>query len=382
MSGGNRGNLKEEDWSRLVYVILIGGLIFTFIFSHAKNWFLLLGAQGVLIFGTWLYYRYKENKKKNRGTNVDVKTKFTVTKEQAQEYHNVESKKLYAGCRVFPDDKTNYNSKKRGQLLNGSLFADYSKVFVTQYKSEQSVVLMFVEKLKTLNRALFEKIAILFPEEYLTKTCILTNRIEGLVLPEEETAKVIKILLQREDLPATFDNLTSTQLQAIKNYYEAWQICRELHEEYLTPLTLDDVIRVHTALCPSAPGLRKNTKEGTLITNSRLLLPRPEEVEPLTHQLLDWLNDQLTKGELHILDIVINFQARFLRILPFKQANGEVARLLTSVLLLKNRMFPLIMSSMSPVEYKEALSEWFNGNPNPFGEMMWIEFDRTAMLYM
>ena len=62
----------------------------------------------------------------------------------------------------------------------------------------------------------------------------------------------------------------------------------------------------------------------------------PEHVEPLINKLLGWLNESLTRREMHPLIVIAVFTAVFLQISPFETGNMRTVRFLILLLLLKS----------------------------------------------
>lgn len=61
----------------------------------------------------------------------------------------------------------------------------------------------------------------------------------------------------------------------------------------------------------------------------------PEDIAPLLHKLLGWVNETLDDAAFHPLLIIAVFTAIFLQISPFKQGNIRLARFLILLLMLK-----------------------------------------------
>ena len=61
----------------------------------------------------------------------------------------------------------------------------------------------------------------------------------------------------------------------------------------------------------------------------------PEQVKPAMTDLLDWYRDQEAAGE-HPVIIAATFHYRFVRIHPFDDGNGRMARLLMNLILIKH----------------------------------------------
>ena len=93
-------------------------------------------------------------------------------------------------------------------------------------------------------------------------------------------------------------------------------------------------------------------------------------VESEINDLINWTNEQLKKGEIHPLLIIGLFVYEFLSIHPFQDGNGRLARLLTTMLLLKNEyLFIQYISFENLIEktkkqYYEALMAGQNNRYN------------------
>ena len=86
-------------------------------------------------------------------------------------------------------------------------------------------------------------------------------------------------------------------------------------------------------------------------------------VEPEMNFLVNWVNQELIKEEIHPLIVIGLFVYEFLSIHPFQDGNGRLSRLLTSLMLLKNDyLFIQYVSfenviELSKKEYYQALME-------------------------
>lgn len=83
----------------------------------------------------------------------------------------------------------------------------------------------------------------------------------------------------------------------------------------------------------------------------------PSETAPLIHDLINWYNGN--KDILHPLELAAIFHYKFIRIHPFDDGNGRVARLLMN-LILQNHGYPIIIISsdeQQKKEYYEALMQ-------------------------
>ena len=80
----------------------------------------------------------------------------------------------------------------------------------------------------------------------------------------------------------------------------------------------------------------------------------PEQVKPKMTDLLDWYRDQESTGE-HPIIIAATFHWRFVRIHPFDDGNGRMARLLMNLILLKHGYPLAIVDSDNKERYLSEL---------------------------
>lgn len=89
----------------------------------------------------------------------------------------------------------------------------------------------------------------------------------------------------------------------------------------------------------------------------------PFQVESEMDNLLSIYED-LEKQNIHPIIIGSWFHHAFTQIHPFQDGNGRIARLLTSLILIKHQLFPLNVLRYERPEYIHALENADNGNPN------------------
>ena len=89
----------------------------------------------------------------------------------------------------------------------------------------------------------------------------------------------------------------------------------------------------------------------------------PMQVNAEIDNLLRMFNE-LEEKRIHPLIISTWFHHAFTQIHPFQDGNGRIARLLTSLILIKHRLFPLNILRQEKPEYIDALEEADKGNPN------------------
>lgn len=98
-------------------------------------------------------------------------------------------------------------------------------------------------------------------------------------------------------------------------------------------------------------------------TGERIDFAPPEDVPQLMNALINWLNNHLEppkrkkgKYNLHPLLIAAGFHVRFIRIHPFGDGNGRMARLLTNLILMLCGYVPAIIKQEQRVAYYTALN--------------------------
>lgn len=94
----------------------------------------------------------------------------------------------------------------------------------------------------------------------------------------------------------------------------------------------------------------------------------PADVPVLMHELIEWLRNEDEKKELHPAVLASLFHYRFVRIHPFDDGNGRLARLLMNYVLLKNNLPPVIIKSADKRNYLFALNQADAGDIKAFTE--------------
>jgi Fic family protein len=83
----------------------------------------------------------------------------------------------------------------------------------------------------------------------------------------------------------------------------------------------------------------------------------PEETQARMGDLMTWYEAETEKKELHPLAIAVGFHYRFVRIHPFDDGNGRMARLLMNFILMKYGYPPAIIPTEQRKDYIDALRE-------------------------
>ncbi len=99
------------------------------------------------------------------------------------------------------------------------------------------------------------------------------------------------------------------------------------------------------------------TRPNSVITRygDRFEYASPEETPALMTDLINWYNDEEAKGELAPYELATLFHYRYIRIHPFEDGNGRIARLMVNYILARHGYPMIVVRSRKKQEYLEAL---------------------------
>ena len=92
------------------------------------------------------------------------------------------------------------------------------------------------------------------------------------------------------------------------------------------------------------------------VTGERFEYASPEETPALMTDLIDWYNGAVDEGKLSALELASLFHYRYIRIHPFEDGNGRIARLLVNFILLRAGYPMIIVRSDDKDKYLSALN--------------------------
>lgn len=101
------------------------------------------------------------------------------------------------------------------------------------------------------------------------------------------------------------------------------------------------------------------TRPNSVITRygDRFEYASPEETPALMSDLVDWYNDAEDSGEYSPVELAALFHYRYIRIHPFEDGNGRIARLLVNYILARHNWPMIVVRSRNKHEYLEALHQ-------------------------
>lgn len=99
------------------------------------------------------------------------------------------------------------------------------------------------------------------------------------------------------------------------------------------------------------------TRPNSVITRygDRFEYASPEETPALMADLVDWYNEEEQKGNLTPFELATLFHYRYIRIHPFEDGNGRIARLMVNYILARHGYPMIVVRSRNKSEYLESL---------------------------
>lgn len=101
------------------------------------------------------------------------------------------------------------------------------------------------------------------------------------------------------------------------------------------------------------------TRPNSVITRygDRFEYASPEETPGLMSDLVDWYNKAEQEGKLTPIELAALFHYRYIRIHPFEDGNGRIARLMVNYILTRHNYPMIVVRSRKKSEYLEALHQ-------------------------
>lgn len=196
-----------------------------------------------------------------------------------------------------------------------------------------------------------------------------SNHIEGNTLTYGQTELLLLFgkvvgeaeMKDLEDMKASNVGLKMMQEQAlIKEMPLTQNFIRRLHkvllrEDYTVYRELPGGLQTSYVIHAG----RYKTRPNSVITRygDRLEYASPEETPALMADLVNWYNDEEAKGRLSPVELAALFHYRYIRIHPFEDGNGRIARLIVNFILARHDYPMIVVRSRSKKDYLEALHQ-------------------------
>ena len=92
-------------------------------------------------------------------------------------------------------------------------------------------------------------------------------------------------------------------------------------------------------------------------TGERFEYASPEETPALMHDLIEWYKEEEIKKALTPIQLAAVFHYRYIRIHPFEDGNGRIARLLVNYILLRHNYPMIVVKTKNKQHYLNALNQ-------------------------
>ena len=194
-----------------------------------------------------------------------------------------------------------------------------------------------------------------------------SNHIEGNTLTYGQTELLLlfgKVIGEADvkdvlDMTASRVCLKMTVAESVRNDYPLTQnFIRTLHhtllrEDYTVYRTLPGGVQTSYVVHAG----QYKTRPNSVITRygDRFDYASPEETPALMAELVGWYNQTEQDGSLSPADLAILFHYRYIRIHPFEDGNGRIARLLMNYILSRHGYPMIVVRSRLKCDYLEAL---------------------------
>lgn len=195
-----------------------------------------------------------------------------------------------------------------------------------------------------------------------------SNHLEGNTLTYGQTEMLLLFgkvadaanMKDLEDMKASNVALNMVVDQVRKGYPLTETFVRQLHETLL---------REDYTVYRSLPGGQQTsytihagkykTRPNSVITQTgeRFDYASPEETPALMADLVNWYREEEQKAELSSIELASLFHYRYIRIHPFEDGNGRIARLLVNYILLEHDFPMIVVKSADKDNYLNALSK-------------------------
>ena len=195
-----------------------------------------------------------------------------------------------------------------------------------------------------------------------------SNHIEGNTLTYGQT----ELLLMFGQVDG---NAKMHDLEEMKAHNVGLKMMQEEAEDKERPLTEYFIRELHRTLLREDYVVNKNLPDGTTttytvhagryktrpnsvitVTGEKFEYASPEETPALMTSLVEWYNKEVDKGELSAIELATLFHYRYIRIHPFEDGNGRIARLLVNFILLRAGYPMVIVRSDDKDKYLSALN--------------------------
>jgi len=168
-----------------------------------------------------------------------------------------------------------------------------------------------------------------------------------------------------DELKGAFNNRPVTDANslplytALRAHRKAIELSREIAQKKQLAFTVD-LFREFHALYATDPESAKNgryRKEIPLHRSYFHEIAQPNKIASSMRKLISWLNDPEEALSLHPINWVTKFHFRFMRIFPFVETSGKIARTIFNMVLIRQGYLPAIIHATERQRYYEAIRQ-------------------------
>lgn len=195
-----------------------------------------------------------------------------------------------------------------------------------------------------------------------------SNHIEGNTLTYGQTELLLLF-------GKVVDEANMKDLEEMKAHHVCLKMVQEAAVDTDHPLTETFIRQLHHTLLREDYTLYRQLPDGTptsyvihagvyktrpnsviTVTGERFEYASPEETPALMTDLVAWYNSEEQKAELSPIELAAVFHYRYIRIHPFEDGNGRIARLLVNYILTRHHYPMIVVKSRDKDRYLTALN--------------------------
>lgn len=163
-----------------------------------------------------------------------------------------------------------------------------------------------------------------------------------------------------EDMKASNVGLNMMKEQALSEYPLTETFIRQLHktllrEDYTVYRQLPGGQQTSYVVHAGVYKTRPNSV--STITGELFEYASPEETPALMTDLISWYHEAEESGQYSLAELCALFHYRYIRIHPFEDGNGRIARLMMNFILLRHNYPMIVVKSADKENYLRALSQ-------------------------
>ncbi|MCC8114645.1 MAG: Fic family protein [Bacteroidales bacterium] len=221
------------------------------------------------------------------------------------------------------------------------------------------------QKIETVRNELKERIA----QKFMLEFNYNSNHIEGNTLTYGQTELLLLF-------GTVMGNARMRDLEEMKAHNVGLKMVIEEAKSYEKPLTETFIRQVHKILLREDYEVHRQLPSGVVSsytvhagcyktrpnsvitrTGERFEYASPEETSALMADLLTWYNEEVERGELSPIELAALFHYRYIRIHPFEDGNGRIARLMVNFILARYGYPMVVVPSKAKDAYLNALNQ-------------------------